>query len=264
MWHGGPVRPCPVGRVGYPFDVGGVWRDRATTADMMMGNDLGVAKAEEVGVDVFVDDVRVADLPVAIGTLADVLRFVQEQRCPPDRVVVGLRCDGIDVMGDTMTEALDRAADAVSRLEIATGTQQDLVADAMLQASQALDETERELRHIAQRLTEGKLVEVATDLVDCVKVWQQIHTAIAHSLAMMKVDADTFRVDDQSLTDALAEPAKLLTQVKQALTAQDYVMLADLFEYEFTEVATRWHAILDAIADRARTGGPDDDGGAAT
>ncbi|MFQ5414653.1 MAG: hypothetical protein ACE5E6_09370 [Phycisphaerae bacterium] len=206
--------------------------------------------------EIFLDDVRLNDVPEQTGTLADTVRYLQSERCDPGGMIIALRCDGVDLTGDAMTESLGHPATEFERLDVYTGTQAGLVRDAMRQAATALEHTEDAVRRIAQGLARGDIVDSTADLADCVKVWQQINDAVAQSLAMLHVDPSDVLVDDRPLSEALDTYKELLVQIKDALRARDNVMLADVLEYEFGPVAQRWQSLLEAVGARADADAP--------
>ena len=210
--------------------------------------------------DLFVDDKKVDDDRVVGGTLAETLRDVQAHCCPPPRILVGFRCDGEEAAGAAMTSTLSRPADSIELLEVFTSTREDLVADAMNQASASLEETESVTQNVAELLMEGKASEGIERLGECLRVWQQIHDAVVKSLELLRLNPAQVIVRDEPLVMALEKPKDVLLQIKGALQAQDHVLLADILQFEFADVTDMWHTMIARIrqeADdiRAATGG---------
>ena len=197
--------------------------------------------------EIFIDDNRVEKAFHIEGTVADALRHVQTALCSPDRKVVGLRCDGIEILSAQMTAALEKPADSCDRLEIFTGTPGTLVADALAQAAQALRQTEEERHHIAQLLTEGKTSQGIEALGQCINVWQQVHDAIVKSIQMLELDLENETIKGDPIQEVLSIPKDALLQIKDALVAQDHVLLADVLEYEFDDATEKWFAIIDKL-----------------
>jgi len=207
-----------------------------------------------------VDDKKVDDNRVVGGTLADTLRDVQAHCCPPPRILIGFRCDGNEVAGAAMATTLSRPAGSFELLEVFTGTREDLVADAMSRASASLEEAEGVTQNVAELLMAGKSSEGIERLGECMRTWQQIHDAVVKSLGLLRLDAEQLTVRDAPLLAALERPKDVLLQIKGALQAQDHVLLADILQYEFTDMTDLWHTMIARIrqeADdlRAVTGG---------
>lgn len=201
--------------------------------------------------EIFLDDKRVDAAFIGSHTLEEALRHVQMSLCDPNDMVLGLRCDGCDIKPDAMTEALQKPAASFERVEIFTGPKGQLVTDAMTQASACLEETKDACGRVAELLIEGKSVEAAETLVDCLRVWQQIHEAMAKSIEMLAIDPDRTMINDEPLSTLIAKPKEVLLQVKAALQARDNVLLADILQYEFGEVLLNWHQMIAKLRQEA-------------
>jgi len=201
--------------------------------------------------DLFVDDKKVDAECVGDGTLAELLRDVWATRCPPPRILVGFRCDGVEVAGAAMATTLTRPAGSFELLEVFTSTREDLVADAMAQASASLEETEGVTQDVAELLMEGKAVEGIERLGQCLRIWQQIHDAVVKSLELLRLNPARVMVRDELLATAMDKPKDVLLQIKGALQAQDHVLLADILQFEFAEVTDMWHTMIARLRQEA-------------
>lgn len=201
--------------------------------------------------DLFVDDRQVDANGVVGGTLAETLRDVQATFCPPPRILVGFRCDGVDVAGAAMASTLSRSAGSFELLEVFTCTREDLVVHAMNQASASLEETEGVTQIVAELLMEGKASEGIERLDECLRIWQQIHDAVAKSLEWLRLNPEQVMVRDEPLLTALEQPKDVLLQIKGALQAQDHALLADILQFEFAEVTDLWHTMIARIRQEA-------------
>ncbi len=196
---------------------------------------------------VFIDDKPVEVGSIAEGTIEEVVRHVQSDVCPRGRLIVALRCNGEEVTGDTMSAKLGEPFGTIDRLDIVTGTREALVQDTMDHASSSLDETAASCQRIAGLISEGKATEGMESLGHCLRTWQQIYDALNKSIEMLGVDPEVVTVQDMPLIDAVGKPKEILLQIKQALQAQDYVMLADILQYEFIDTTELWHTIIARI-----------------
>ena len=133
--------------------------------------------------EVFLDDRLIEDTLVGNGTtVEEALCHIQSNLCAPDQMVIRLRCDGQEVSAEAMAETLRKPADSLDRLEIFTGTNDELVTACVTQASACLAETENACRQVGELLKKGKNVEAAKRLSECLRLWQQIHKAVASSI----------------------------------------------------------------------------------
>jgi hypothetical protein len=146
-----------------------------------------------------------------------------------------------------MAEALQKPAPSFDRLDVFTSTRDGLVTDAMKQASASLEATEDVYDQVAELLIQGQISEAVRSLGECLKVWQQIHDAVAKSIQLLGLDPDSIRIRDGSLAEAIGKPKDVLVQVRDALQAQDHVLLADILQYEFADVTQTWHSIVTRV-----------------
>ena len=206
----------------------------------------------EHSVELFLDDNRLEPPELTDQTLESFIREVQGGCCAPGRIIVSLRCDGLEMTGSEMTARLSQPASAIQRLEVFTGTTSELVAEAMTQAAAALTDTEGERRRAAELLTEGNISDGVALLGQVLRVYQQIHDAVSKSLQMLELDAREVMIEERTLQECFEAPTELLQQIKQALLAQDHVLLADILQYEFDDVVTQWQAAVADLRQRAQ------------
>ena len=184
-------------------------------------------------------------------TLEEALRHLQSHLCEPDQLVIGVRCDGREIPANALAGALKEQVAAFARLEVSTGRKSELVTEAMTQASACLTQTAEACERIADLLTQGETAQAIEDLGECLRVWQQVHEAVAKSIEMMQLDPEAMTINGDPLADAIGKPKEILLQIKEALQRQDYVLLADVLQYEFSEVIHRWHDIVATIQGEA-------------
>lgn len=197
--------------------------------------------------DLYIDGVRVSDDFLPTGTLEEALRDVQKNHCPAGRIVVGFSCDGEATEAADVPQLLQRPAAGFDRLDLSTSTPAAVVTDTMDRAGETLGHVEDALQQIAAMLIEGRADEAMTGLGECTRAWQQIHTAIVQSVALLGINPDRFLVKGGTLTEAMTQPRTALMQVRDALEAQDHVLLADVLQYEFSDAMRDWHAVLEHV-----------------
>lgn len=201
--------------------------------------------------EVFIDNKQIEHDFADDTSVEDAVRHVQDEVCSSDRMVIQLRCDGCDVESNAMTELMGKPISNIDRLDILTGTKGELVRDAMTEAAQSLENTSQECERVAAMLNEGKTDPAIKVLGECLSVWQQIHEAVAKSIEMLSLDLDTVMIQDESLATVVGKPKHVLIQVKEALEKRDYVLLADVLQYEFHDVTERWQSVVAELQKRA-------------
>lgn len=201
---------------------------------------------------VYVDNQLIDGRNLVHGTVEEAVRHAQAHHCPPDRLVISLKCDGQDVSPAQMDQTLRRRAGDVQRLEIVTGSRRALVLDVLTQAFASLEETVATSQNAGELIVQGAIAEGIEALGECTRAWQQIHQAIFQTIGLLGPTARQLTIDDRDLDDLLEEPRDALLQVKKALLAKDHVLLADVLQYEFNDALNIWRAVLARLTDMAK------------
>lgn len=197
--------------------------------------------------NVFLDNRQIDAAAIDGQTLDDALRHMQTDIGAGGRVVVRLRCDGHDVTSAEMPQTLCRPADSFQRIEVFTLTRGGLVNEAMEQAETSLHRTNEACKDAGRLINQGQTAEGVETLGECLFIWQQVHEAVAKSIQLLQVDPDALAVEGESLTHLLGKPRDILMQVRDALEAKDFVLLADLLLYDLVELTAQWRAIVDRL-----------------
>lgn len=197
--------------------------------------------------NLFLDNRQIDTAALNGQTLDDALRHLQMDMGNGERVVVRLRCDGHDVTSAEMPRTLCKPADSFQRIEIFTLTRGGLVTEAMAQAETSLHRTDEACKDAGRLINQGQTAEGVETLGECLFIWQQVHEAVAKSIQLLKVDPDALAIEGESLTHMLGKPRDILTQVRDALEAKDFVLLADLLLYDLVEQTAQWRAIVDRL-----------------
>ena len=61
---------------------------------------------------------------------------------------------------------------------------------------------------------------------------------------MLRVHPEQITINNEPIIDLIRRPKKTLLQVRDALQSQDFVLLADILQYEFGDVTDHGHQIV--------------------
>lgn len=202
-------------------------------------------------VEIYINDnpLGVVDFPEQ--TLGDALRQLQSEHCPSGQVIVGVRHNGVDIPGGEMDAELARPAREFEKIDLITAEPDRLVAEALGQAEEVLDEADAMRKATAEHFIAGRIEEAKQSLVEDLRAWQQIHEAITQSIRMLGLESDKLTIQGRPMLELLEKPRELLMQVKVSLADEDYVMLADILKYEFEDVIGPWREMIEMLHARA-------------
>jgi len=198
-------------------------------------------------VDLFVDGHAHDCRPGPDETLDDVLELVRRGNQSSHRAILGLACDGIDILGDDLNSYLTAPARKFERIDVHTGMPDVLISHALAEAARILDVAESERAQVVDMFIKGKTGDGIILLGTCLSRWFQINEAISKSLGLIGVIPGAFEVDLESLASALDPVSRKLGEIKSAVQSQDYVALADILEYEFNDVTNCWRKVIEAM-----------------
>lgn len=196
--------------------------------------------------DVFLDDRPITphDHGCSLGQLLD---DTKASLAAGGRIVVGVCCDGIDIIHEDFEAQLDQPATTFDRIELTSAEPLAMVADALAGAIGLLDESQSGAEKVVDLLSAGQTESALHHLGDCCRAWIQIHQAICQAIEMLDIDPGAFEVSSQPLEALLAKPIDHLAQIKSAVTTADFVLLADLIRYEFPDSIACWRTIAGAL-----------------
>jgi len=200
-------------------------------------------------VQLFVDGYATACEPGPTDTLDDVLEAVRANNQRYKRAILGLACDGIDIVSDELNNYLTAPAHKFGRVDVQTGVPNMLIAHTLQEASRLLHTAEQERADVVDMFVRGKTGDAVILLGKCLSHWFQINQAISKSLSLIGIVPDAFEIDLQALSVALDPVSNKLSDVKNAVKSQDYVALADILEYEFNDVTSCWRGVIDRMLD---------------
>jgi len=204
-------------------------------------------------VELFLDDRKTEVALAPHAPLHELLAETKKRLAETGRLIVGIQCEGLDITGDGFGQALGEPLSSYGRIDMQSAEPARLIAEATDTSTRLLDETERTTAEIAEQLARGEAQDSLPKLAQCCQAWLQIHEGICNSAHMLGVKPDTHEIDGATLGEMMATPIAQLTQIKEAIEAQDYVLLADMLTYEFSESVTVWRKILADLSKTAPT-----------
>ncbi|GJM24474.1 MAG: hypothetical protein DHS20C16_08890 [Phycisphaerae bacterium] len=207
--------------------------------------------------NVYIDDVEANIATNAEQLLDDVLQAAREQVDEAGRMIVGLVCDGIDVPDAELAATLQKPQSEFQRVDLHSADPVALVREALDQAEQLLNETARSAKGIVEQLTCGNTADAMPILSSCCQAWLEIHGGVSNAMNALKINPESVEVNGKPIVEVLGEPIRVLNDIKEAVTARDFVLLSDILSYEFEEAAEGWRGIINAV--RQMAGGVEGD-----
>ena len=184
-----------------------------------------------------------------LGNLEEVLAEIHERFIPP-----GEQLFQVHVNGEFFSEQYPRESryldlKEISELEVTTVTDAEM-------ALSILKDAARQARLLAQALEKtATLFRVAPEdeanhyFAQVLEALRWLLQTGEHACQVLKVDWEEIQAGGQEgVSRYLQELQGLLTEMQETAEEEDYVMLADLMEYDLLPLVRKWQEILVKIA----------------
>ncbi len=180
-----------------------------------------------------------------LNNLEEALVEVNERYIPPGQQLFQVKVNGQPFSERYPRESRYINLDSVSKLDISTVTDEEM-ARAILEQSgymvdtlvQALEEGARLFRLENEDAANNFYSQVLDSMRWLINVGQLASEVLNIDLTAL------YQPDGQKVKDYLVQLGKLLDEMMQAHADRDFVMLADLMEYELLPVVAKWKKIL--------------------
>jgi hypothetical protein len=204
---------------------------------------------------VTIDGQRVEhDFPAGL-TLQDVIDQARAGGTP-DRLVVGVCVDGQDCDEQRLAALLGTPVDATTQIDLQTGVPTQLAAEALRNIAEQVATVGGRQAEIAAGLRGGDVVGSVTRIGELVQAWQLVQQAIVQISTLIRRNLLEATYDGQTVRQHLDAVLVHLRELRDALDAQDMVLLADLLEYETPTVCTTWEQLLRHVGEQIEADAP--------
>lgn len=109
-------------------------------------------------------------VPAEAGTLADVLRHIEDTALPAGHVITRIVLDGEELADEGELEVMTRPASEVAVVECFSSRTLDLAAESLEAATELLNELGEQLQSTAQSLRQGDLETGLASYSECIEV----------------------------------------------------------------------------------------------
>ena len=181
------------------------------------------------------------------NTIRELIDEIRTSLSRTDRLVMGIRGDGLDITGDGYAETLGKPVASFERYDFVTRDPRGVVREALPECHDLLSAAGAKRAEAIDLLTKGDSREGIAALGECCHAWQQVHEAICNAIELLKLDPGAVKLEGGALTTVLAGTRDQLAQIREALQAGDFVLVSDVLQYEFDPVVHRWEAAIHAI-----------------
>lgn len=191
--------------------------------------------------------IHIDDQPSTLpaGSLRELLAAVSDELAPAGRVVVEVRIDGQSVTGPDLED--DQPTKADSDIRVYSAKPGDLVVGVLEDVRAQLTESQKLQQKAAELLQQDEPAQAMGLVKQSIDGWLQAQQAVGQSAQLLQIDLSAITIEDQTVLERMTGLIASLTELKDAVVANDFVALADALQYEWPDITERWDAALGAI-----------------
>jgi hypothetical protein len=196
---------------------------------------------------VYVDKREVPLPPSAFESLDRIVKHVEDHLLPPDIVIRQIEVDGAPLFSEhTPGSGPAPQTDHPGRekIEIITGTLAEIARDSIREAQAYLDRVEALTPSLVTSFQLSPGPEAFEQLKQLFDGFYWLHLLLDRIGAAFKVTADIHVSDGTTARDCHFRFASILKQLVEAQERQDFVLIADLLEYEILPLVPEWKALF--------------------
>lgn len=196
--------------------------------------------------DIFIDDKPFA---CPESDLCALIAAVRRQVEPEGLIVVEIRVDGRPLDDEDLSRP--SAAPLQAReVQFLTAIPGQIVGEALLSASLMLQDVRETQRAAADLLTADQPAKALDHVRTTLNVWQQAQQSVQQSAALLRIDLNDVRVNDQPITAVINDLVEKLSTIREQLTSNDWVGLSDSIGYDLDIAAQQWVELLQVLRRR--------------
>lgn len=176
----------------------------------------------------------------SLRSLVDAVR----EGLPEDRMIVALSLNGQEMPEGDLEQCLRALAQPNDQIDLESADKWELSASALRSVADELENAAEKQSAIAEKLTSGDSSEAIREVGEFVLLWQTCQKTVIQCCDVARTNLTERDFDGRPVSDHLSDLADRLREIRDALEARDYVLLADVVRYEIPNLCTLWRDIL--------------------
>lgn len=181
--------------------------------------------------------------------LEQVLESLMENDALQNRVVTDVFLNGQPFSEIYPHQAEDIESEEIEKVEIRSVPVAEMAVDItqeLHKVIQLMSKGGREVAELFRQADDAEALETYQDLLDVVRSF----------LAMVGTLREEFGLSSQpDFLAASKQLSVLFTEMTEVLSNEDWVLLADLLEYEFLPAVSKWEGVVETIRTEIQVGG---------
>lgn len=191
--------------------------------------------------------------PTGLQSLDELLRHVEKKHVAQTDIIRQVNIDGVPVASMPDQGESPNSPEYLSRrntIEIFTGTLNQILQDSIGEAQSYLERLESAIPSIATSFQISPGPEAFERLKQLFEGLYWMNLLNERLNAHFNIDPDTTSINGKSMRQIREKFASDLREMVSAQEREDFLLLADLLEYEITPLIPEWISIFSELAAR--------------
>lgn len=175
-------------------------------------------------------------------TVGDVLAYLQDK----NRLITNVLIDGRSPDFGRIP-ALRGSPLAGHSVFIETTEPREIALEVLGELERQMDIAEISRSEAIEHLSRNEPNKALQKLSGCFTTWQTGQESVQKVAQLLRIDLDSVKTDQRTLSDTLDSFATQLRAIRQSLEDRDFVALSDTLEYEVTDTIRDWRGAVGAM-----------------
>jgi hypothetical protein len=201
----------------------------------------------------FVNDREVPYPPSGVSSLDGILKHVEGHYLPPDYVIRQVRIDGLPLVPAELNEAppdLFEGLEKRQRIEVTTGSQQEIACESLREAISYLERIEGVIPSLASSFQAYPGPQAFANLRDLYTGFYWLNLLLDRLEKSFAVALSEIQLEGVALPEHHRRFLSILQQLVDSQEKRDFVLVADLLEYEILPIVPLWKQLFRSIGER--------------
>jgi len=180
------------------------------------------------------------------SNLEELLVKVIEESDMEDRVVTDVLVNNENFSEIYPHQAEDIETGEISSVEIVSMPVQDMAVNItreLYKVVRLMNEGGRQVADLFRQADDSEALEVYQDLLDVIRDFLSMIGVLRNEFTLSK---------NQQFNDAVAEISNLFSEMGDVMENEDWILLADILEYEFVPATEKWKKVIAKIREDIR------------
>ena len=184
-------------------------------------------------------------------TLGDVFTQVAEAVEVSGRIMANASLDGTVLAEEETMSRMKLSADNIGRIDVGTVSAKELAVEALSTMGEYLGRLNAELLRVAGLWRVGNDLEANESFAQCVEGIRWFRRSVDLSRQVLALQFDQIMVDGRSLKSLDEQFDRNVDEMLEAQGDADWILMADLVEYEFNPNLDGWLTAIHQITGEA-------------